>query len=89
MLDLEIAPEKSISSDKWQIILGMPLYQVVQILKSNCEAVKTVQLIYNDKDPMSSDYMLNLCNDGIILYFDSKNQRLKVLFIFLNYILRK
>jgi hypothetical protein len=78
MLDLEIAPEKSISSEKWQIILGMPLYQVVQILRSNCETIKTVQLIYNDKVPVSSDYMLNLNNDGVILYFDSKNQRLKV-----------
>ena len=74
MLDLEITPEKSISSEKWQIILGkkkkikillggvwifcifflkikkgMSLYQVIQILKSNCETIKTVQLIYNDK----------------------------------------
>lgn len=79
MLDLEIAPEKSISNEKWQIILGMPLYQVIQILKANCESIKTVQLIYNDKDPMSSDYMLNLSNDGIILYFDSRNQRLKLI----------
>jgi hypothetical protein len=79
MLDLEITPEKSISSEKWQIILGMSLYQVIQILKSNCETIKTVQLIYNDKDPISSDYMLNLSNDGIILYFDSQNQRLKLI----------
>jgi hypothetical protein len=49
MLDIEITPEKSISSEKWQIILGMSLYQVIQILKSNCETIKTVQLIYNDK----------------------------------------
>jgi hypothetical protein len=27
----------------------MSLYQVIQILKSNCETIKTVQLIYNDK----------------------------------------
>lgn len=79
MLDIEITPEKSISSEKWQIILGMSLYQVIQILKSNCETIKAVQLIYNDKDPISSDYMLNLANDGIILYFDSSNQRLKLI----------
>jgi len=79
MLDLEITPEKSISSEKWQIILGMSLYQVIQILKSNCESVKTVQLIYNDKDPINCDYMLNLANDGIILYFDSHCQRLKLI----------
>ena len=35
------------------------------------------------KDPISSDYMLNLINDGIILYFDSKNQRLKVNLLYL------
>lgn len=79
MLDIEITPEKSISSEKWQIILGMSLYQVIQILKSNCESIKTVQLIYNDKDPIKYDYMLNLANDGIILYFDSHNQRLKLI----------
>jgi len=79
MLDIEINPEKSISSEKWQIILGMSLYQVIQILKSNCETIKTIQLIYNDKDPISSDYMLNLAQDGIILYFDSHNQRLKLI----------
>lgn len=79
MLDLEITPEKSISNEKWQIILGMSLYQVIQILKSNCETIKTVQLVYNDKDPISSDYMLHLTNDGIILYFDSTNQRLKLI----------
>jgi len=49
MLDLEITPEKSISSEKWQIILGMSFYQVIQILKTNCETIKSVQLIYNDK----------------------------------------
>jgi hypothetical protein len=49
MLDLEIIPEKSISTEKWQIILGMPLYQVVQVLRSNCETIKGIQLIYNDK----------------------------------------
>lgn len=79
MLDVEITPEKSISSEKWQLILGMSLYQVIQILKSNCETIKTVQLIYNDKDPINFDYMLNLANDGIILYFDSHNQRLKLI----------
>jgi len=79
MLDLEILPEKSISSEKWQIMLGMSIYQVIQILKANCETIKSIQLIYNDKDPLSSDYMINLINDGIILYFDSHNQRLKLI----------
>lgn len=27
----------------------MSLYQVIQILKANCDSIKTVQLIYNDK----------------------------------------
>ena len=27
----------------------MSINQVIQILKSNCETIKTVQLIYNDK----------------------------------------
>lgn len=27
----------------------MPINQVIQILKANCETIKTVQLVYNDK----------------------------------------
>jgi hypothetical protein len=27
----------------------MPINQVIQILQANCETIKTVQLIYNDK----------------------------------------
>ena len=30
------------------------------------------------KDPLASDYIINLVNDGIMLLFDSHNQRLKV-----------
>lgn len=62
MLDIEINPEKSISSEKWQIILGMSLYQVIQILKSNCETIKTVQLIYNDKVRVNSKQKRVLIN---------------------------
>lgn len=79
MLDIELTPEKSISTDKFQIVLGMPINQVIQILQTNCETIKTVQLIYNDKNPLSCDYMINLINNGIILYFDSTNQRLRMI----------
>jgi len=79
MLDLEIMPEKSISSDKWQITLGMSMYQVIQILKTNCETIKVAQLVYNERDPIACDYMINMTHDGIILYFDATNQRLKLI----------
>jgi plasmid replication initiation protein len=31
----------------------MSIYQVIQILKTNCETIKTVHLVYNDKVTIS------------------------------------
>ena len=60
-------------------ILGMPLFQAVQILQRYCRVIKDVDVVYNEAKPFDSDLILNLINDGIRLLFDSKSQRLKVI----------
>lgn len=46
---------------------GMSLYQVIQILKSNCETIKTVQLVYNDKVINKKDEKLSFL--AILLFY--------------------
>ncbi|CAF0959904.1 unnamed protein product, partial [Didymodactylos carnosus] len=79
MLEVEITQQRSIHTTKWEIVLGMNVYQVIKLLKLNDDQVKSVTLIYNDKDPLSADYTLNLSNDSILLHFDSVTQRLKLI----------
>ncbi|CAF3641115.1 unnamed protein product [Rotaria sp. Silwood1] len=79
MLEVEITQQRSIHTTKWEIILGMSLYQVIKLLKQNDDQIKSVVLVYNDKDPLSADYTLNLSNDSILLHFDSITQRLKLI----------
>ncbi|CAF0917432.1 unnamed protein product [Didymodactylos carnosus] len=79
MLEVEITQQRSIHTTKWEIVLGMNVYQVIKLLKLNDDQVKSVTLVYNDKDPLSADYTLNLSNDSILLHFDSVTQRLKLI----------
>ncbi|UJR31079.1 hypothetical protein I4U23_018588 [Adineta vaga] len=79
MLEVEITQQRSIHTTKWEIVLGMSLYQVIKLLKQNDDQIKSVTLVYNDKDPLSADYTLNLSNDSILLHFDSVTQRLKLI----------
>ncbi|CAF0860255.1 unnamed protein product [Didymodactylos carnosus] len=80
MLEVEITQQRSIHTAKWEIVLGMNLYQVIKLLKLNDDQVKSVTLVYNDKDPLSADYTLNLSNDSILLHFDSvTRQSLKLI----------
>ncbi|CAF5195190.1 unnamed protein product, partial [Rotaria magnacalcarata] len=79
MLEVEITQQRSIHTTKWEIVLGMSFYQVIKLLKLNDDQIKSVTLVYNDKDPLSADYTLNLSNDSILLHFDSITQRLKLI----------
>ena len=63
--------------------IGMPLFQAVHILQRHCRVIKDVDVVYNESKPFESDLVLNLINDGIRLIFDSKNQRLKIIEVFL------
>lgn len=62
--------------------LGMPLAQVIQILKADCSNLKDVNVIYDEQRPMDKkfDLIVELSQNGLRLLFDPLVQRLKVIF---------
>ena len=60
--------------------LGMPLAQVIQILKADCNNLKDVNVIYDEQRPMDKkfDLIVDLSQNGLRLRFDPLVQRLKV-----------
>ncbi|XP_065307366.1 phagosome assembly factor 1 isoform X5 [Dermacentor albipictus] len=79
MLELDVVPEKSLSNEGWELVLGMAFSQVVHILQQQFRIIKGVQIIYNEQCPLDSDLVILLSEDGIQLSFDSSSQRLKVI----------
>ena len=57
----------------------MHFTQAVAAIQHMVGSVKQVQILYNDKDPLNVDLVINLSSDGIKLIFDPVNQRLKVI----------
>ncbi|XP_038050370.1 UPF0183 protein C16orf70 homolog [Patiria miniata] len=82
MLDLEVVPGRSLGSDNWEFVLGMPFSQAVNILRRQCRIIKEVQVIYCESVPLAIDLVLNLIQDGIRLIFDSHVQRLRVIEVY-------
>lgn len=74
-----MVPEKSLGNDQWELVLGMAFSQVVQILQQQFRVIKGVQIIYNELNPLSSDLLIVLSEDGIKLSFDPTSQRLKII----------
>nr|CAG4651856.1 EOG090X06XP [Triops cancriformis] len=60
----------------------MHFSQAVSIMQSQVTVMKKVHVIYNDQDPLASDLILSLPQDGLRLLFDSTSQRLKIIEIF-------
>ncbi|XP_046378450.1 phagosome assembly factor 1-like [Haliotis cracherodii] len=79
MLDLEVVPERSLGNEQWEFVLGMPVYQAVNILKRQDRIIKGIQVWYSDQNPLQMDLVLNLSHDGIKLIFDPVSQRLKII----------
>ena len=82
MLDLSVSPERSIGTRAWEFILGMPLPQVIHIIRQQVEEIRGVNLVYSDQSPLSKDISLDLSQDGISLIFDCTTQRLKTIDIY-------
>ena len=57
----------------------MHFSQAVATIQSLVGSVKSVQILYSDKDPLNVNLVINLTNDGIKLIFDPINQRLKTI----------
>ncbi|XP_050432757.1 PHAF1 protein CG7083 [Adelges cooleyi] len=79
MLTLDVVPERSLGCEQWEFVLGMHFCQAVAIIQSQVGIIKGVQVLYNDKNPLSVDLILDLPQDGIRFVFHPVNQRLKMI----------
>ncbi|KAK2187623.1 hypothetical protein NP493_159g00036 [Ridgeia piscesae] len=82
MLDLEVQPERSLGNEQWEFSLGMPFYQAVHILRKQDRIIKGVQVWYSDQNPLLTDLVINLSQDGVRLIFDSTSQHLKIIEVY-------
>jgi len=82
MLDLEIIPEKAITTDNWEIVIGSPVGDVIQTLQSQCDRIKSVDFAYSENYDETNDYSITLPLDGIRFLFCPNSQRLRKIEIF-------
>ncbi|KAM7534038.1 hypothetical protein Aperf_G00000109924 [Anoplocephala perfoliata] len=78
MFEAEIVPELALRSVTWELFLGTPIQQAIEIFKRLEDTISSVDLWYSEKSPFDYDILLHLFNDGLKLYFEPKWQRLKV-----------
>lgn len=82
MLDLEVQPERSLGNEQWEFLLGMPFYQAIYILRKQDTIIRGVQVWYGDQNPLFTDLVINLTQDGVRLIFDSNSQQLKIIEVY-------
>ncbi|KAA3682226.1 uncharacterized protein DEA37_0007223 [Paragonimus westermani] len=49
MLDVEVVPELAVRHKTWEFVLGMPIQQMIDILRKNDQVIRAVDFWYNDK----------------------------------------
>ncbi|KAM3184775.1 hypothetical protein ACTXT7_007676 [Hymenolepis weldensis] len=79
MIEAEIVPELALRSITWELFLGMPIHQVIEIFKRLEGTISSVDLWYSEKSPFNYDILLHLPNDGLKLHFEPMWQRLKLI----------
>ncbi|KAF7258811.1 hypothetical protein EG68_03347 [Paragonimus skrjabini miyazakii] len=79
MLDVEVVPELAVRHKTWEFVLGMPIQQMIDILRKNDQIIRAVDFWYNDKSPFSSNMVIVLPNDGLRFHFDPYLQRLRLI----------
>nr|CAX74173.1 hypothetical protein [Schistosoma japonicum] len=82
MLDVEVVPELGIRHKLWEFVLGMPIQQMIDILRKQDHTIKNVDFWYSDKEPFSMNLVLVLPGDGVKFHFDPFLQRLRIIEIF-------
>ncbi|VDM23524.1 unnamed protein product [Hydatigera taeniaeformis] len=75
----EIVPELALRCSAWELSLGMPIHQAIEIFKRLEGIITNIDVWYSEKSPFDFDILLHLTNDGIKLHFDPKCQRLKLI----------
>eukprot|EP00118_Oscarella_pearsei_P012071 m.85760 g.85760 ORF g.85760 m.85760 type:complete len:207 (+) comp36465_c0_seq8:55-675(+) len=82
MLDLLVAPERSLGNEQWEIILGMTVCQAIQTLKGQSQSIKGIEIQYCREDPLSLDIVIDLIGNGVKFVFDCISQRLKLIVVY-------
>ncbi|KRZ74023.1 UPF0183 protein C16orf70 -like protein, partial [Trichinella papuae] len=77
--DIIIKKESALLNEHVKLQLGMPLGQAIAYLQRAYQIFKGIELVYSYKDPLVSDVVVNLTNNGIKLLFDASSQLLKVI----------
>ncbi|TPP56639.1 hypothetical protein FGIG_09217 [Fasciola gigantica] len=82
MLDVEVVPEMAIRHKNWEFLLGMPIQQMIEILRKQDSIIKSVDFWYNHKSPFTSNLAVVLPVDGLRFHFDPLLQRLRLIEIY-------
>jgi len=82
MLDLQVVPERSIGTDQWEIALGMPLFQVINVLKKEFPTIEDVKFNYDEWKPFDEELVLKLPADGLRFVINPIYQRLNRIEVF-------
>ncbi|VDK38304.1 unnamed protein product [Taenia asiatica] len=79
MIEAEIVPEIALRCGTWELFLGMPIHQAIEIFKRLEGVITNIDVWYSEKSPFDFDILLHLTNDGLKLHFDPRWQRLKLI----------
>eukprot|EP01012_Entosiphon_sulcatum_P040825 TRINITY_DN5455_c0_g1_i1.p1 TRINITY_DN5455_c0_g1~~TRINITY_DN5455_c0_g1_i1.p1 ORF type:complete len:376 (+),score=58.14 TRINITY_DN5455_c0_g1_i1:32-1159(+) len=73
-LCLELQPARAAGAFR----LGMPIAEAVQYLQKHSRAIRRVDVVFDDLNPLSREIKLHLVNEGVVLYFEPVSQRLQL-----------
>src|SRR3989338_8540980 len=71
--ELVMIQNNSNSSNNTEI--NIPSYSIVSL----DDKPNAVEILYNEKDPLNNDTIVKIVEEDIVLYFESKTQRLKLI----------
>jgi len=75
---MEVLPGKSIGA----FALGMSLPEATQFIQQKNKTFSHVELKYNEVEPLSTDIVLDLNEDGFMLRFEPRTQKLRTIEIY-------
>jgi len=78
MLSLELIPGKSAGF----FVLGMSVSEAIAFIQQKNKVISHAELKYNELDPIATDILLDLNEDGVMLRFEPKTQKLKSIIIY-------
>eukprot|EP01117_Protostelium_nocturnum_P018942 TRINITY_DN8044_c0_g1_i1.p1 TRINITY_DN8044_c0_g1~~TRINITY_DN8044_c0_g1_i1.p1 ORF type:complete len:378 (-),score=75.71 TRINITY_DN8044_c0_g1_i1:52-1185(-) len=78
MLVLELTPGRSIGA----FYLGMPISEAISFIQQKNKIISHAELKYAENEPLGTDIVVDLNEDGIILRFEPKTQKLRTVEVY-------